>query len=519
MSNQWRWWLPGMLAVVTFGLMSLAAAPPDQELPPPRAAKKELKEPVQIPGPPASILDPATMPITLPASLKLAGVENPEIQLAQQRVLEAVALSQLAAAQLLPNLNAGTSFDNHTGNLQQANGTILNVNRGSMYAGLGSLAVAAGTVNIPGVLMQGNISENVFGILVANQRVKQLEWDSQAVRNDMLLRVATAYVDLLHAEGHRAIALRTRGEGAEVARVTADYAATGQGRPADADRAAADLAERDQDILNAENEILVAAARLAQALNLDPSVRLFATDGWVVPKPLVPEPIPLQELIAIAMVQRPELAAQQAAIRGAFLVLHGAKVLPFSPNYLLGYSNGTFGGGSNIVSEGAVSANGVPINQPRFGTFDDRQDVDVVLYWTLRNLGIGNLALINQASARLEMSKLQEVVVLNRVRAEVATAYARTHARFAQIGIMEQAVKTSTNGFAADLKRTKGLQGLPIEVLDSLRLLGQSRLNYLQAITDYNRAQFELYVALGQPPADVLARPIPPDLVPPASVK
>jgi hypothetical protein len=31
---------------------------------------------------------------------------------------------------------------------------------------------------------------------------------------------------------------------------------------------------------------------------------------------------------------------------------------------------------------------------------------------------------------------------------------------------------------------------------------------------DYNRAQFELYVALGQPPADCLARPIPESLVP-----
>ena len=399
MSNQWRWWLPGMLVVVTFGVLSLAAAPPDQELPPPRPTKKELKEPVKIPDPPASILDPATMPITLPASLKLAGVENPEIQLAQQRVLEAVALRQLAAAQLLPDLNAGTSFDNHTGNLQQANGTILNVNRGSMYAGLGSLAVAAGTVNIPGVLMQGNVSDSIFGILVANQRVKQLEWDSQAVRNDMLLRVATAYVDLLHAEGHRAIALQTRGEGAEVARVTAEYAATGQGRPADADRAAADLAERDQDILNAENEILVAAARLAQVLNLDPSVRLFATDGWVVPKSLVPEPIPLKELIAIAMVQRPELAAQQAAIRGAFLVLHGAKVLPFSPNLPPRLQQRYLRRRQQHRVGRRVSANGVPVNQPRFGTFDDRQDVDVVLYWTLRNLGIGNLALINQASA------------------------------------------------------------------------------------------------------------------------
>jgi outer membrane protein TolC len=509
-----RWWLPGLSVIGLCGLLAVTAAPPEQ-LPPPQDAKK-AKEEVKIPDPPPTLLSPTTTPITLPASLKLAGVENPEILLAQQRVVEAVALRQLAAAQILPNLNAGTSFDQHSGNLQTAAGAIINVNRSSMYAGLGSFAVAAGTVNIPGLFMQGNVSEGIYGLLVSKQRVHQLEFDSLAVRNDVLLRTATAYVDLLYAEGHRAVALKTRGEAAEVARVTAEYAATGQGKQADADRAAADLALRDEDILNAENEVLIAAARLAQVLNLDPSVHLFATDGWVVPKPLVPDPIPLQQLIAIAMMQRPELAAQRAAIRAAFLTLQGAKVLPFSPTYLVGYSDGTFGGGSDLVSrpEG-FAIGGTTFHEPRFGTFGDRQDVDVVLYWTLRNLGIGNLAMINQTHAEWEISKLQFVVILNRVRAEVATAYARTHARFAQIGIMEESVKTSTQGFARDLRRTKGLQGLPIEVLDNLRLLGQSRLNYLRAITDYNRAQFELYVALGQPPADVLARPIPADLVPP----
>ena len=43
----------------------------------------------------------------------------------------------------------------------------------------------------------------------------------------------------------------------------------------------------------------------------------------------------------------------------------------------------------------------------------------------------------------------------------------------------------------------------------SLRLLARSRYAYLDAILDYNRAQFELYVALGQPPACTLARPVP----------
>ena len=50
--------------------------------------------------------------------------------------------------------------------------------------------------------------------------------------------------------------------------------------------------------------------------------------------------------------------------------------------------------------------------------------------------------------------------------------------------------------------------------MDSLRLLGQARYDLLDTALDYNRAQFQLYVALGQPPAAALARPVPPAPVP-----
>ena len=62
--------------------------------------------------------------------------------------------------------------------------------------------------------------------------------------------------------------------------------------------------------------------------------------------------------------------------------------------------------------------------------------------------------------------------------------------------------------FAHDLQ-------LPLEVIDSMRLLGRARYEYLDTIIDYNRAQVQLWVALGHPPADVLVRPVPPELVPP----
>ena len=100
--------------------------------------------------------------------------------------------------------------------------------------------------------------------------------------------------------------------------------------------------------------------------------------------------------------------------------------------------------------------------------------------------------------------------MLDRVRAEVAEAYAQTHARFAQIGTTEAAVRSALERASARTSRgPKTPSGLPIELLDNLRLLADARYAYLDAIVDYNRAQFELYVALGQPPADALARPVP----------
>jgi outer membrane protein TolC len=464
---------------------------------------------IEVPVPVPSLLKDEAKPIDLASALQLAGVQNPEILLARERVTEAVALRQLAAAQILPTLNAGTNFDAHTGPLQTSAGIIQKVNRDSLYLGLGANAVGAGTVNIPGLVWNGNLSQTLFDVLVARQVVRGRQFANLAVRNDVLLRVAQAYLELLRAEGHRAIAIQVRAEGGEVARVTTNYANRGEGRVADADRAATEYQQRNAEVIDAENEILLASARLAELLDLDPSDRLYPIDGWVVPAPLVPEPIPLPELIAIALTQRPELRERQAAIRAAFLALRGAKLLPFSPNLLLGYSAGTFGGGSNLASEGIVQPNGTILTQPRFDSFAAREDFDVVLYWSLKNLGVGNLAQIRLARSNLRSNQLQQVQVLDRVRTEVAEAYARTHARFAQIDTAERGVKSSQSAFKEDLLRTRNLEGLPIEVLDSLRLLARSRKTYLDAIVDYNRAQFELYVALGQPPAAILARQIP----------
>ena len=446
--------------------------------------------------PSPTILAPNVQPIDLNTALRLAGVQNPDLLIARQLVVEAVYLRQLAAAQFIPSLNYGGDYDAHTGVLQQSNGNILSVNRtcglrrGRHQRGRGG----DGEYSRPRPdrerrdvrlrLPDFSASRSPARVCHAGDPEPGLPPDHPG-----LLRAAPR-------RGARAVAMQVREEARKVAQLTEAYAKAGQGTKADANRGATELAEREANFQAAEGYVLVASARLCQVLNLDPSIRLHPTDAWVVPPPIVPDPIPVCELIALALVQRPELGERRAVIRQAMLSLEGSKVLPFSPTILLGFSSGGFGGGSNLV-------------RPIFGGFGGRNDFDTYAYWTLQNLGVGNVALINLARSRVGVAEYQQVAMLDLIRAEVAEAYARTHARFAQIGTSEEAVRSGIEGFREDLTRVEGFVGLPIEVINSLNLLARARTDYLNAIVDYNEAQFQLYVALGQPPADALAHPVP----------
>jgi outer membrane protein TolC len=517
--------MPGLLVVACYWFTQSAVLAQRSEAPSPDSAAgrsiealpgaKQEGTPASAvaaaPVTPPSILTNEAQSIDLTAALQLAGVQNPEFNVARTRILEAVAMRQLAAAYFLPSINPGLNYDSHTGNLQQSDGNILSLNRSAFYVGAGSNAVGSGTVNIPGVYFAGNIGAGVFNYLASRQTVRRREFESTAVRNQVFLQVTWAYSELLRAEGRRAAQTQARDEARVVARLTADFSATGLGRAADANRAVTQLARREADIQAAEAEILVASANLCRLLNLDPTIRLHPTDAVVVPQPLVPDPMPLCELIALGMLNRPELEAQRAAIQAALMSLDGAKILPFSPTTLVGFSAGAFAGGSNLV-------------RPLFSGLGGRTDLDAVVYWTIQNLGVGNVALIRMANARLKVNQFQQVEILNRVRAEVAEAYARTHARYAQIGIYEEAVRSGYLAFHQDLDRIRFMAAnrvrdvLPIELLNSFDLLANARVEYVDAIVDYNRAQFAMYVALGQPPANSLAHPVPVEGVSPRNI-
>jgi outer membrane protein TolC len=95
----------------------------------------------------------------------------------------------------------------------------------------------------------------------------------------------------------------------------------------------------------------------------------------------------------------------------------------------------------------------------------------------------------------------------NRIAREVGDAFAKSESRKRQVVIAQQRLATAIDGAREEIERTRGGEGLPIEALNSVRLLGEAGVALVEAIGGYDLAQFELFVAIGQTPHGALPDP------------
>lgn len=452
------------------------------------------------PGSPLPSIPAATeYPIDLTTALRLAEAENPLIAEARQRVGEALALQLRANALMLPNLNAGTNYRDHQGNLQRSSGRILRLDEKSLYVGGGAATYAAGPTEVPAVSINEPLTDAVFEPLAARQVVEGARFEASATANRILREVAEHHFELLAAVSELGIRRLSASQAAEVARLTRDYAHAQQGRDADAHRAETEFDLIDREIQQAEEGVAVASARLARRLHLDQSVRLQPIPPSSERVTLIDPRATLTELIRAALNRRPEIGARSARVAAAEYRHKQEVYRPLLPTLVLGFSGGAFGGGSNLAP-------------PSLAHFGGRTDFDVMAFWTLRNLGAGNASLQKQRWAEVGQAVGERSRAIAEVRSEVGAAFAEVAAASQQVDIATRRLASAEAGFQEDLLRIRNTVGRPIEVVNSLRLLNDSRVARLRAVTDYNKAEFRLFVALGTPPplGRNAAAPLPP---------
>ena len=382
------------------------------------------------------------------------------------------------------------------GPLQRDTGEILNVSAQSLYFGGGAGALSGGTVGIPALHVIAPLGDALLEPLIARQRVTVSQFDAHATANTVLLEVATRYVTLMGAEAQLQADRRAEADINKVVDAVSAFVRVGQARKADVDRARTRAFFVHNEVLRAEERLAIASAQLARVLDLDPSLRLQTVATTAMAVQLVDSGCGLETLIGIALRQRPEMAARSATIELRETRVRQERWRPLLPTVSAGYSAGEFGGGSNLAPS-------------RFDNFAGRSDFDVWAVWTLENAGIGNLAVQRVRRAEADQAVSLRVRTMNQIREEVSEAYATSAARQRQMEIARQQLASAQSGFREELIRTRGGEGLPIEVLNSFELALRASLDSIVATVEYDQAQFRLFVSLGNPPPEVLPGALP----------
>lgn len=463
------------------------APPPPGHSPVQQAAFQPLVQEAVEPLPPVAgaVDERPAIAIDLATALGLTYGQNPRIAFAQAQIQQSLARYDAARAMWLPSLRAGMNYNKHEGRIQDVVGNTIETSRGAAFGGLGAGAVGAGSPSVPGVFAQFHLADAIHQPQITGHALEAREALGDAAINDQLLETALAYLALLEAMQRRAIAVETLEHGRSLAGITLDFARTGAGNQADADRASAAAAILENEVARAEEAVQVASARLAQQLSSDPAFALVPQEPAVVPIELVPPGEPLGELVAIGLANRPELAASRSLVCEAVSRLRREQGAPWLPSVVLGVSYGAFGAGLG----GQIENGG------------DRLDFDGVAFWELRNLGFGERAARDNARAQIDQARIREVELLDSVAREVVEAHAQVQARRRQIDVAQRAIASAGDSHRRNLERIRNAQGLPIEVLQSIQALDQSRREYLRSVVDYNQAQFRLHRALGWPVA------------------
>jgi outer membrane protein TolC len=442
--------------------------------------------------------DVTRIDLNLPSTLAMVGGQHPAVGLARWRVQEAYAELARTKALWLPSIQGGFSFHRHDGNYQASNGDIVDVNRNSFQYGLGMGATGAGTTQRPGLIAQFHFADAIFQPKVARATAWARGHAAGATLNRQLLDAATAYVDLLDAHQNAAIVRQSVDRIRSLSKITSDFAEAGEGLQADADRLQTEAILMESRMLEAEEQIDIASARLAQTISLDGGGKIVPMDVVAVPLDLVPpaedkgsenvgsENVSSENvgsLVGIGLANRPELKESKALVAAACEAYDRERYAPFVPSVLLGFSTGGFGGGLGNELDNV----------------EGRYDFDAQMAWRLRNLGFGEHAARRQAASRVQQAKFEVVAVMDQVAREVVESVAQVDIRRRQIEVSRRAIQSAEDSYRRNSERIRDGQGLPIEVLQSEQALLAASQAYLAAVSQYNRAQFRLQWALGWP--------------------
>jgi outer membrane protein TolC len=425
-----------------------------------------------------------TLPIDLPTVIRLIDAKSPAVGFAQAKVREAQARLVLAEVQWLPNLSIGTTYNRFDGQTQNQAGNVFGVSRANLFAG--------GTASL-GI----NTADAIYRPLIERRATTAERYREAAVSANAELEGVNAYLDLVQVHALLEINADTLRRAEEM------LTAAKNAREAKLDRTAGDVQRAQIEVLfrrterfELEGRAGAAAAKLSKLLLLPPNVKLVPSDVAVAPITFIDTNVSLDQLLATALANRPDLAANRESIAAAWARVRRQERGPLLPKLTLANQTGSFGGGLNDDLQ----------------KFDARNVLSLQLYWEVKNLGLGNRAEQAERRAGLEQAQFQLLESQARAASDIVEAAQLAAAKYESLDLAEQAVKEAIELYRINKEGILNVVDAKnlfdaLRPLQAIQVLNQARQSYLSAVLDFNRAQYRLFTLIGTPTRQAVAQP------------
>ena len=184
------------------------------------------------------------------------------------------------------------------------------------------------------------------------------------------------------------------------------------------------------------------------------------------------------------MTSRPELAEYQALVEARLQRLRQECTRLWLPYVQVGASGGIFGGGP----------------RSEFGKTGGRSDVDVLAVWELKNLGLGNILKQRERETQMRQAEIEGEMIQDEIIAQIVTAAADVGSYRKQIETAQEGLNAATRSYDLNRDRIRGDVGMPLELIQAIRARTDAQNAYSHAVSEYNRAQYRLFHAIGQLP-------------------
>jgi outer membrane protein TolC len=400
-------------------------------------------------------------PVNLEAVLKLAGANNLTIQEYELKYQEALAENSKAREWWLPDIYAGASTHYLDGAAMNTDGNILtNVSRNNLWAGLGI------TADI-------DFSKGFYQSLATKQKSEVANYLTKAARNIAILKAVQTYFDL-QMEQLKFVFLQSLVDQADTLsqqiKIKVDAGLLYQ---SDYLMSLSNYNHIKISMLQAKMEWQKKSAELTNLLNLENTLSLVSADTTII---AVPFNMPQTDTNGFE--KRAEYIALNSELQSFMTLRKGANQGLLMPKLSIGFNNGAFGA----------------YTSPLYNTYQ----FNVSLLW---NLPLGRLTYkgdLKKADTKILIQQNEIEQFRNQYQEEISVVKAQLQIAGEQMELAESALKSSAEAMTQSIERQFLGTAMPFEVFQAQQFYLQARLDYLKAVSEYNKSQFTMIVASGE---------------------